>query len=484
MTIVTKSVREGAAPPNRGGAAIAIVGMSCRFAGCATPVSLWEAVMSRKVLLTPPGPEAELPFGQKNVFARPYPTRLGQLGDLYACVPSMQNFPRQVNAGENQDLYFATQLAFDALADAAMKPHANPPVRGTVRFGYAPPFNASTVNWLQHTSFLDQTLDVVRRFFPHAPEEALEAVKAKLLESLPPPDAASFLMGAGYRLASWIARECGFDGAATIMDAGLLTGAATLANAVDDLATGRADVALAGALTPPLSRAYLEGLSGETAFSTRAELHPFAQEQDGTIPGEGGAFFVLKRRADALRDHDRIYALVRGIAIGHSPANDPSAVFAEAAARAEVPVTSIGLVEADGSGLKEAEARELEAIRRLWGAHTPGSPLVGVGSVKGNIGHTLRAAMAAGLVKTALALHRKVLPPQIPAERPVDSISDLASSAYLLSEARPWISGDTSSPRRAVVLGANFNPVNPIGTASSTGRTAAIVLEEEPEDRA
>ena len=102
--------------------------------------------MAHRVLLTPPGPEAELPIGQKNVFARPYPTRLGQLGDLYACVPAMQNFPRQVNAGENQDLYFATQLAFDALADAGMKPHASPSVRGTVRFGYAPPFNASTVN--------------------------------------------------------------------------------------------------------------------------------------------------------------------------------------------------------------------------------------------------------------------------------------------------------------------------------------------------
>ncbi len=464
--------------------AVAIVGMSCRFAGCPSPAALWEAVMARRALLTPPGPEAELPFGQKNVFARPYPARLGQLGDLYACVPSMQNFPRQVNAGENQDLYFATQLAFDALADAGMKPHANPSVRGTVRFGYAPPFNASTVNWLQHTAILDQTLDVVRRFFPHAPEEALEAVKAKLLDSLPPPNAVSFLMGAGYRLASWIARECGFDGAATIMDAGLLTGAATLADAMDDLVSGRADIALVGALTPPLARAYLEGLSGETTFSLRNELHPFAQEQDGTIPGEGGAFFVLKRRADALRDRDRIYALVRGVAIGHNPANDPSAVFAEAAARAGVPVRSIGLVEADGSGLKDAEARELEAIRLLWGAHTPGSPLVGVGSVKGNIGHTLRAAMAAGLVKVALALHKKVLPPQVPAEHPDDTVSDLASSAYLLSEARPWVSGDTSSPRRAVVLGANFDPVNPIGTASSTGRTAAIVLEEEPEDRA
>jgi len=482
MAAGSKTAKGGETASANGAVSVAVVGMSCRFAGCATPAALWDAVMSRKALLTPPGPEAEIPFGQKNVFDRPYPTRLGQLGDLYACVPAMQNFPRQVNAGENQDLYFATQLAFDALADASMKPHAFPPVRGSVRFGYAPPFNASTVNWLQHTAFLDQTLDVVRRFFPHAPEEAMESVKAKLLESLPPPDASSFLMGAGYRLASWIARECGFDGAATIMDAGLLTGAATLANAVDDLVSGRADVALAGALTPPLSRAYLEGLSGETTFSARPELHPFAQEQDGTVPGEGGAFFVLKRRADALRDHDRIYALVRGVAVGHNPPDDPSAVFAEAVRRAGVPVTSVGLVEADGSGLAEAEARELAAIRRLWGEHRPGSPLVGVGSVKGNVGHTLRAAMAAGLVKTALALHRKVLPPQVAVERPADAISDLASSAYLLTEARPWVSGDRASPRRAVVLGANFDPVNPVGAASSAGRAAAVVLEEEPED--
>ena len=463
--------------------AIAIVGMSCRFAGCASPAALWDAVMSRRSLLTAPGPEAELPIGQRNVFARPYPTRLGQLGDLYACVPAMQNFPRQVNAGENQDLYFATQLAFDALADAKMKAHANPPVRGTVRFGYAPPFNSSTVNWLQHTAFLDQTIDIVRRFFPHAPEEALDAVKAKLVESLPPPSSAAFLMGAGYRVASWIARECGFDGAASTMDAGILSGAATLADSMDDLLSGRADVSLAGALTPPLSRAYLEGLSGETTFSTRPELHPFAQEPDGTIPGEGGAFFVLKRRADALRDRDRIYALVRSVSIGHNPDGDPSAVFADAAARADVPVKSIGLVEADGSGLPDAEARELSAIRRLWGEHTPGSPLVGVGSVKGNVGHTLRASMAAGLVKTALALYAKVLPPQVPADHPAESVSDLASSVYLLNEARPWVSGDSSAPRRAAVLGANFDPVDPIGTTSPSGRAATIILEEEPEDR-
>jgi len=464
--------------------AIAIVGMSCRFAGCPTLAAFWEAIRARRILLTPPGPEAELPIGQRNVFNRPYPSRIGQLGDLYACVPSMQNFPRQVNAGENQDLYFATQLAFDALCDASMKPHAPVPVRGSMRIGYAPPFNASTFNWLQHTAILDQTLDTIRRFFPNAPEEALDSVKAKLVDSLPAPNAASFLMGTGYRFASWIARECSFSGAATTMDAGILTGAATLLSAIDDLTSGRVDVALAGALTPPLSRAYIEGLSGEVLFSTRNELHPFARDQDGTIPGEGGAFFVLKRRSDALRDRDRIYALIRTVAIGHNPEDDPSAILSEATERAGVPVTTIGLIEADGSGIAEAEARELQAIQHLWGEHRPGLPLVGVGSVKGNIGHTLRSSMAAGLVKAALALRAKVLPPQVSADRSADCISNLSSGAYLLNEERPWITGDSVHPRRAAVLGANFDATNPVGITSTAGRAAAVILEEEPEDRA
>ncbi|MBR2713671.1 MAG: hypothetical protein IKB76_02715 [Kiritimatiellae bacterium] len=462
---------------------IAIVGMSCRFAGCPNAVAFWDAIRNRRNLLTPPSPESELPIGQRSVFGRPYPACIGQLGGLYSCVPSMQNFPRQVNAGENQDLYFATQLAFDALLDASMKPHPIEPVRGSVRVGYAPPFNASTVNWLQHTSFLDQTLDTIRRFFPTAPEEKMDEVKAKLVESLPPPNAASFLLGAGYRFASWIARECRFTGAATIMDAGVLSGAATLSSAVDDLVSGRVDVAIAGALTPPLSRAYIEGLSGEVTFAQRPELHPFAKDQDGTLPGEGGAFFVLKRRADALRDRDRIYALVRTVAIGHNPEDDPTAILAEATERAGVPVRTIGLIEADGSCIKEAENRELDAIQRLWGEHRPGAPLVGIGSVKGNIGHTLRSSMAAGIAKAALALYAKVLPPQVEVGHPADRIANLSSSVYLLQEERPWITGDSANPRRAAVLGANFDAANPIGMNFLSGRAAAVILEEEPEEK-
>ena len=461
---------------------IAIVGMSCRFAGCATPGALWNTVMQQKSRLTLPGPDTELPYGAKRLFDKPYPARIGQLGDLFSCVQAMQNFPRQINAGENQDLYFATQLAFDALMDASMRPHSREMVRGTVRLGYAPPFNASTVNWLQHTAFLDQTMEILRRFLPNAPERALDEVKERLVESLPVPNAASFLLGSGFRFVSWIARECSFAGAATILDAGNLTGAAAILEAVRDLRSGDADVALAGAVTSPLGRAYLEGLSGVVRFSSKPALEPFSQDADGTIPGEGGAFFVLKRREDALRDHDRIYALIRSVAIGHNPEGDGSAILAQALRRVGIAAGTVGLVEADGSGIGGPEAREVAAIQKIWGEHKPGEHLVGIGSVKGNIGHTMKASMAAGLVKTALALKYRVLPPQIAPANPMEALCSLSSSAYLLVEPRPWIKGEAAVPRRAVVLGDNFDPTESIGDASKGGRSAAIVLEEEPGD--
>lgn len=462
---------------------IAIVGMSCRFAECQNPAALWQAILERRSLLTIPGPDIELPYGHRPIFSRPYPVRVGQLGSLYSCVPSMQNFPRQVNAGENQDLYFATQLAFDALMDAGMKPHSRELLKGSVRIGYAPPFNASTVNWLQHTHFLEQALEIIRKFFPYAPEESLDNVRERLITSLPEPNAASLLLGAGYRFASWVARECSFSGAATIADAGMLSGAVTIMDAISDLRSGRADIAIAGAFNPPMSRAYLEVLAGEVCFSTDTELRPFSQDDQGTIPGEGGACFVLKRRADALRDHDRIYALIRGIQVGHNFDDDHSRIISEAASCANVSIKTIQLIEADGSGILDADEREVDAVRKLWGEHKPGSSLVGIGSVKGNIGHTLRASMSAGIMKAALGLYYRVLPPQVAVHKPLEGVASIGSNVYLLSKALPWITGDSVSPRRAAVLGANFDPVNPIGVSAIVGRSAAVILEEEPEVR-
>ena len=455
---------------------IAIVGMSCRFAEAANPAALWRNVMRRRCSIGPLNEIAALPVGGAPLFAgRSYPAAAGHLGRLYACVSADQEFPRQMNAGENQDLYFATQLALDALADAGLRPHADPPLRGSVHIGYAPPFNSSTINWLDHTMFVDETMDIIDRFFPTAPADAMKEIRARLVESLPLPNADSFLTGTGHHVAVWIARQAGFEGPAAMSDSGSLSFNSCLQAAVNALRDGRVDVALAGAVNPPLTRAFLLGDSGSTDYSPSGRLLPFDRAADGTLPGEGGAFLVLKRRSGALQAHDRIYALIRSLSCAapiHPDGERLAGIFSSTCAAADVPVKSVGLVEAAGSGVPETDARAVDAIRRLWGDHRPGEPLVGVGSVKGNIGHTMRAAIAAGAVKCALALHHRVLPPQVPVERPMEGLDNVRSAAYLLTEARPWITGDATSPRRAVVM-----------EQDTDGRASALLLEEEPEDR-
>ena len=453
---------------------IAIVGMSCRFADAPTPGAFWLNVMDGRSSLSPLTRDAALPFGARPLFGQTYPAVAGQLGRLYSCIPAQQTFPRQMNKGENQDLYFAVQLAFAALADAGLRPRAPEPVRGTVRFAYASLFNASTVNWLEHTFFIDQTMALVRSWNRNAPDEWLESARAHLVESLPAPNADSFLAAAGCRMADWIARESSFSGAATSIDVGTLSSTAALEQAIDDLDAGRADIALAGALMPPLNAPCLQGLSGKIRFTGGRALVPFARDADGTVPGEGGAFFVLKRRRDALAAKDRIYALVRATESGSAGVGEllSSAVASISRPKAEVPVTSIQLIEADGSGIPEADAAEVEAVLKLWGEHKAGDPLVGIGSVKGNVGHCFGAAGAAGLIKIALALYTRVLPPQIATDRPIEALANLGSSAYLLNAPRPWIVGDRAKARRAALFVQGF-----------TGRSSVVLLEEEPEGR-
>jgi acyl transferase domain-containing protein len=237
--------------------------------------------------------------------------------------------------------------------------------------------------------------------------------------------------------------------------------------AIDDLRNNRADVALVGAVSPPFSRALLQGFSGAINFSSKRTFVPFDEKACGTVPGEGCVFFVLKRREDALRSHDRILATIKSICCGNGGTKE---VLSQAAQIAGIDIRSIEMVEANGSGIPEEDAEEIAAIQQLWGEHRPGGELVGIGSVKGNIGHCFRAAAASSLLKVAMSLKTKVLLPQLPPVNPLAAISHLGSSAYIINEARPWLTGNPDKPRYAAVLAKDFS-----------GHHGAAILAEEIE---
>src|SRR5205814_2592306 len=130
---------------------------------------------------------------------------------------------------------------------------------------------------------------------------------------------------------------------------------------------------------------------------------------------------------------------------------------------AGVSPASVELVEAHGTGTKVGDAIELESLEEVYRGARPEARWCALGSIKSQVGHTKAAAGAAGLIKAALALHHKVLPPTIKVTEPLDALREPGCPLYLNTEKRPWLPGG-DHPRRAAVSafgfgGSNFHAV-------------------------
>ena len=187
--------------------------------------------------------------------------------------------------------------------------------------------------------------------------------------------------------------------------------------ACNALAAGDCDAALVGGvnlvLTPMLGRFYTE--AGLAAPDGRCK--PFSAAADGIGRGEGAAFVLLRRAEDALADGQPVYAVIRGSAVNHDGRSNgmtaPSRwaqrdVITEACERARVRPANVRFVEAHGTGTILGDTIEASALGDVHAV--PRRHPCAIGSIKGNLGHTEGAAGVAGLIKTALALHHRVVP--------------------------------------------------------------------------
>ncbi|MBZ4422888.1 non-ribosomal peptide synthase/polyketide synthase [Myxococcus sp. RHST-1-4] len=243
------------------------------------------------------------------------------------------------------------------------------------------------------------------------------------------------------------------------------------------LRTRQSDLALAGAVkvSLPQRTGYLfqEGM----ILSPDGHCRAFDARARGTVPGSGLGVVALKRLADAMRDGDHVYAVIKGSALNNDAAakvsyTAPSVqgqreVITRALASAGVDASSIGYVEAHGTGTPLGDPIEIAALTRAYRAHTDRTSYCAIGSVKTNIGHLDTAAGIAGLIKAALALHHGELPPSLHFERPNPEIDFEKSPFFVNTALRPWERGE--GPRRAGV--SSFG----IG-----GTNAHVVLEEAP----
>ncbi|MFV0245147.1 MAG: type I polyketide synthase [Qingshengfaniella sp.] len=243
------------------------------------------------------------------------------------------------------------------------------------------------------------------------------------------------------------------------------------------LLKGECDMALAGGVTIelPHGRGYIYK-DGEI-LSPDGHCHAFDHRAEGTIFGSGAGAVVLRRLKDAIADGDHIWAVVKGTAINNdgaskagylAPSVDGQATAIAAAHRAAgISAASIDYVECHGTGTYLGDPIEVAALTEAFRQTTEDTGFCRIGSVKTNIGHLDTAAGVASVIKTALALTHRQIPPSLGYEAPNPAI-DFDSGPFQVNAAlTPWIA--RSGPRRA--------GVNSLGVG---GTNAHAVLEEAP----
>ncbi|MGJ7582520.1 amino acid adenylation domain-containing protein [Variovorax sp. RHLX14] len=279
-------------------------------------------------------------------------------------------------------------------------------------------------------------------------------------------------------VATRVANKLNLTGPAISMNTACSTSLVAMAQAFGALRSGQCDMALAGgvAITCPPNSGYLhqEG----AMLSPDGRTRSFDAQAQGTVFSDGAGVVLLKRLSDAQADGDTIYAVLRGVGVNNdggvkasftAPSVDgQAAVVSMALASAGVDARSISYVEAHGTATPMGDPVEVAALSRSYARHTADSGFCAIGSVKSNVGHMLMAAGAAGVIKTALALHEETLPASLhfDAENPA---IDFAGTPFRVNAQRLAWPRQAGAPRRAGV--SSFG----VG-----GTNAHLILEEAP----
>ena len=248
------------------------------------------------------------------------------------------------------------------------------------------------------------------------------------------------------------------------VDAACATSLAAIDQAVNGLRMGNFDMAIAGGVDQMMSpSAYIKfckiGALSETGS------YPFDARANGFVMAEGAGMVILKRLSDAVKDGDRVYAVIRAVGAssdgkgkGITAPNPKGQKIAVEKAFEQLDYTpgDVGLVEAHGTGTRVGDAVELGALTELFAPYAKPST-IGLGSVKSQIGHAKAAAGIASLIKTSLALYNKVLPPSVNFETP-NPIVDWATCPFrVITKTEDW---NTDKIRRANVSAFGFGGTN------------------------
>jgi acyl transferase domain-containing protein len=430
---------------------IAIIGCAGRFPSCDNVAEMWRCLLEGRsgVKSIQPKPNSSLP-SDPNYVAKSATVEQADCFDA----AFFGILPKHAQEMDPQHRLFM-EICWNALEDAGYRPDTTE--------GKVAVFAGCHMNTY---IFLRLAQDAVLR--------------ESLADSFPGGNLNAEILNDKDYLATRIAYHLNLKGPAVAVQTACSTSLVAIAQACQSLEAGDCTMALAGGscITFPQDQGYLH--TEDSILSPDGICRTFDAEAKGTIFADGVGAVVLKRLADALRDGDSVYAVIKGWGVnndggGKAGYTAPSVrgqteAILRAHQKAGITADTISYVEAHGTGTLVGDPIEIAALSDAFRRTTDKKQYCAIGSLKSNFGHLDVAAGVTAAIKTSLALNYRKLPPNLNFSKPNPRI-DFANSPFFVQEqVADWVSPQIDGvtiPRRAGV--SSFG----VG-----GTNAHLVMEE------
>ncbi|KAF1921340.1 nonribosomal peptide synthetase 7 [Ampelomyces quisqualis] len=284
---------------------------------------------------------------------------------------------------------------------------------------------------------------------------------------------------AGSTMSGRVSYVLGLEGPSITVDTACSSSLVTTHLACNALRQGECDMAVAGGISLLLTPAMHVEFSRLGGLSPDGRCRAFASDNEGAGWAEGCTVVVLKRLSDAIRDNDRVHAVLRGTAVNHGGRSAPGLtvpsgqaqerLIRTALAASDLAPSQIDYIEAHGTGTTLGDPIEGTALVNVFsGRQQSDDGTLWLGTSKSNIGHTQAAAGLAGVLKVVLAMNHSKLPRTLHAKTPTSAVSWQSANMALVQETQPWTPRD-GRPRRAGVSAFGIG-----------GTNAHVILQEAP----
>ncbi|WP_277601458.1 MULTISPECIES: beta-ketoacyl synthase N-terminal-like domain-containing protein [unclassified Streptomyces] len=464
-------LRDGAGAAVTGdGEPVAVVGFGGRFADSPDADGFWRTMLSGRDRIGPLPAES---FDRDLYHAPGALARGRSYTDLGAPVPAPDAPPAGLRIPPHRyaAMDAAQRLALDVATEMFAR-HGRPPhsLKGVGTVAVGSNLGLSRERRLHTGLCLDdleadvRSLAALGRLGPDEVEALTKLVRDRFADPGPVDLPTTFDGSVASGIAALVANEHRLDAVPVAVEAACASSLAALDVAVGRLRSGAADYAVAGGVELPCNARDMV-LCSALGLLSHSRITPFDAAADGFTPGDGCALFLLKRLADARRDGDPVFGVLR--AVGAS--NDTKSLIApdadgqaravrQAFAQVDFGPDDVDYLEAHGTGTRLGDRVEVAAVAQVYGTGRRGAPLH-IGSAKSFLGHTFAAAGAAGLLRTLQAMRQATLPPSVNLSELSPDLALDAVPARVATEALPWPAGP-DRPRRAAVSAFGTGGIN------------------------